>query len=108
MKILVANKSDIPEQEIPEAEGQALADEHKMEFYTTSARTGANIENMFEDIAFKVMTRQQLKKEQQARALNNFSQVEQVKGSVGAAGNVNLNGRQNNDAKKKKESKKCC
>ncbi len=108
MKILVANKSDIPEQEISQAEGQALADEHKMEFYTTSARTGANIENMFEDIAFKVMTRQQIKKEQQARAINNFSQNEHARSAGGASGNVNLNGRQNNEAKKKKESKKCC
>lgn len=57
MKILVANKSDVVDQEVTPAEGQALADEHKMEFYTTSARTGENVETMFEDIAFKVMSK---------------------------------------------------
>jgi len=34
-----------------------------MEYYATSAKTGENVENMFEDIAFKVMTKAQLKKE---------------------------------------------
>ena len=41
-----------------------------MEFYATSAKSGENVENMFEDIAFKVMTKAQLKKEQQARTQN--------------------------------------
>ena len=68
MRILVANKTDLPNLEVEEAEGRALAEQHRMEFYATSAKTGANVENMFEDIAFKVMTKAQLKKEQQARA----------------------------------------
>ena len=68
--MLVANKSDLPNQEVPESEGRALAEEHGMEFYTTSAKTGENVEDMFEDIAFKVMTRQRLRQEQEARGAN--------------------------------------
>ena len=67
MRILVANKTDLPNLEVEESEGRALAEQHRMEFYATSAKTGENVENMFEDIAFKVMTKAQLKKEQQAR-----------------------------------------
>ena len=29
-----------------------------MEFYVTSAKSGENVENMFEDLAFKAMTKQ--------------------------------------------------
>ena len=57
MRILVANKCDLPEQEVEAKEGSALAAQHRMEFYTTSAKTGENVETMFEDIAFKVMTK---------------------------------------------------
>ena len=65
MRILVANKTDLTDQiEVEEAEGRQLADQHRMEFYPTSAKTGQNVEAMFEDIAFKVLTKQQLKKEQ--------------------------------------------
>ena len=39
-KILVANKMDVPNQEVTEEEGKALAAQHRMEFFTTSAKTG--------------------------------------------------------------------
>ena len=57
MKILVANKSDLPEQEVTVEEGQHLAREAKMEFYVTSAMTGSNVEEMFEDVVQKVITK---------------------------------------------------
>ena len=57
MKILVANKMDIPNQEVSEEEGRNLAAAHKMEFYATSAKTGENVETMFEDISQKVISR---------------------------------------------------
>ena len=56
----MANKCDLPNPEVTEEEGKELADQHRMEFYTASAKTGMNVESMFEDIAFKVMTRLQL------------------------------------------------
>ena len=40
-----------------------------MEFYQTSAKTGENVDTMFEDIAFKVQAKQQLMLEKQARSL---------------------------------------
>ena len=67
MKILVANKIDVPNQEVSDEEGRALAQTHRMEFYTTSAKTGENVEAMFEDISQNVISRQQLKKEQTQR-----------------------------------------
>ena len=57
MRILVGNKSDLPDQEVDPKEAQALADQHRMEFYSVSAKSGENVESMFEDIAFKVMTK---------------------------------------------------
>ena len=48
---------------VKEEDGQQLAREFKMEFYKTSAETGENVEEMFEDICGKVITKTQLKKE---------------------------------------------
>jgi len=95
MRILVANKNDLPNLEVEESEGRALAEQHRMEFYTTSAKTGDNVENMFEDIAFKVMTKQQLKKEQQARSQgaagpNASGSGNQAASNSQVGGNVNL------------------
>lgn len=44
MRILVANKSDLPEQEVEAREAEELASQHNMEFYKTSAKTGENVE----------------------------------------------------------------
>ena len=95
MRILVANKTDLPNLEVEESEGRALAEQHRMEFYATSAKTGLNVENMFEDIAFKVMTKAQLKKEQQARSQGSnqaagASSAASGGASGAASGNVNL------------------
>lgn len=51
MKILVANKADlVEEQDVTVEEGQTLAKDAKMEFYVTSAKSGENVEEMFEDV----------------------------------------------------------
>ena len=57
MKILVANKLDVPNQEVTEEEGRSLAAAYKMDFYCTSAKTGENVEAMFEDISRQVITK---------------------------------------------------
>ena len=67
MKILVANKIDLPEQEVSEEDGRRLAEKHNMEFYSTSAKTGENVESMFEDVSQKVISAQLLKKENEAK-----------------------------------------
>ena len=66
-KILVANKLDVANQEVTEEEGRALAAQHKMEFYRTSAKSGENVESMFEDITRLVINKQQLKKESEKK-----------------------------------------
>ena len=58
MKILVANKMDVPNQEVSEEDGRSLAAAHNMDFYSTSAKTGENVEAMFEDISRQVITKQ--------------------------------------------------
>ena len=80
MKILVANKSDLlakikdeEEEAVDKSEfrgkyvdleqGRQLAREFKMEFFSTSAETGENVEGMFEDVCSNVITKTQLKKE---------------------------------------------
>ena len=56
LKILIANKMDAPNQEVTAEQGQALAREHKMEFFQTSAKTGENVDVMFDEIAQKVIS----------------------------------------------------
>lgn len=56
-KILIANKADMPEREkkIDSARGQALADQHGLTFYETSAKTGLNVSSVFEHIAREII-----------------------------------------------------
>ena len=56
-KILIANKTDMPESEkkIDAARGQALADSHGLSFFETSAKTGLNISQVFEQIALDII-----------------------------------------------------
>ena len=51
LKVLVANKSDVLEQEVPTLEGPELAEKHGMTFFATSARTGSNVVEMFSETA---------------------------------------------------------
>lgn len=46
-KLLIGNKSDRTDKVVSEAEGQALANELKMPFLETSARTAENVEAAF-------------------------------------------------------------
>jgi Ras-related protein Rab-8A len=47
MKILVANKIDLPNRVIEAERGEQLAKEYGLHFFETSARTGANINELF-------------------------------------------------------------
>lgn len=54
IKVLVGNKSDIDDRQVSAQEGQRLADEMGVKFFETSAKTGANIEDLFVSMAEEV------------------------------------------------------
>lgn len=58
-KILVANKCDRPDKVIESERGKALADQHGLMFFETSAKTGLNISDVFSHIA-KVIIREKI------------------------------------------------
>ena len=56
-KVLIANKSDMPDNEkkIDSERGQALADQHGLSFFETSAKNGLNINQVFYHIATEII-----------------------------------------------------
>ena len=55
MKVLVANKSDLASPEVTNDEGLALAKKFGMQFYSTSAKTGAGVEELFSQQTQKIL-----------------------------------------------------
>eukprot|EP00915_Cephaloidophora_sp_WS-2016_P005918 GHVH01007802.1.p1 GENE.GHVH01007802.1~~GHVH01007802.1.p1 ORF type:complete len:201 (+),score=30.08 GHVH01007802.1:577-1179(+) len=54
IRILVGNKNDL-DTEVASAEVQQLANEYKIPYYETSAKTGHNIEFVFTDLANRIL-----------------------------------------------------
>ena len=50
-KVLVANKCDRADKCIATEQGKELADKHGLSFFETSAKTGHNVQEMFNHIA---------------------------------------------------------
>lgn len=50
-KVLVANKCDRSDKIIETEKGRALADQHGLMFFETSAKTGHNVNEVFHSIA---------------------------------------------------------
>jgi len=55
VKVLCANKTDLPNRVISKEKGQELADEHGLDFFETSAKTGENISELFMKVATKII-----------------------------------------------------
>jgi len=55
IKVLIGNKCDMEERAIDESRGKALADEYKMGFFETSAKTNINIKETFDYIAREIL-----------------------------------------------------
>jgi GTPase SAR1 family protein len=51
----VANKNDLPNRTVTSERGAALAEEHGLNFFETSAKTGSNINELFFAIAQKIV-----------------------------------------------------
>jgi GTPase SAR1 family protein len=53
--VLVANKSDLADRrEVPEEEGRAFAEAHRMMFCEASAKTAAGVADIFEGVAMRL------------------------------------------------------
>jgi small GTP-binding protein len=55
--VLVGNKSDLPNRAIAEGEGGAMAQRYELEYFETSAKTGQNVNLVFEVLARQMVTR---------------------------------------------------
>ena len=53
-KILIGNKSDLPERVVSTEKGQKLADDYKIKYFETSAKTGVNVIEAFDYIANEI------------------------------------------------------
>ena len=58
-KVLVANKCDRPDKVIETERGRALAEQHGLTFFETSAKNGLNVNDVFHHIA-KVIVNEKL------------------------------------------------
>ena len=54
-KILVANKCDLEPKQVNPSEGKALADNYGLPFIETSAKSGMNVELLFESLARQIL-----------------------------------------------------
>jgi GTPase SAR1 family protein len=55
-KVLVGNKCDRPDRVVDKEKGQQLAEQHGLTFFETSAKTGLNVNQVFEHIAKVIVT----------------------------------------------------
>jgi small GTP-binding protein len=55
VKILVANKIDLPNRVVGTEAGQSLAHEYGLTYFETSAMTGTNINELFYDAASQII-----------------------------------------------------
>ena len=105
MLILVGNKADMDAtRQVTTEQGKAYAEEMNLGFYETSAKTGANIKTMFNDLAKKLtgIETDPIPNGEAHSASNPQAQADQPKGFVlGGAADPSTEGAQNQNGKKK-------
>ncbi|KRX03903.1 P-loop containing nucleoside triphosphate hydrolase [Pseudocohnilembus persalinus] len=92
--LLVGNKSDITERQVTEEEGKALAESYNISHYECSAKSGSNVELVFEQMANTTIEKIQ----QNPGLYQSQNQNSNIKG---------LSASNNNDANQEKK-KQCC
>lgn len=80
-KVLVGNKCDKPDRVVTEEEGKKLAEDFKMSFYETSAKTNQNVNEVF-----NFLTEEILKNNEGKPAGGNFGLKKEDKSKEGKKG----------------------
>ena len=79
-KVLVGNKCDRPDRVVSEGEGQNLADEFKMKFFETSAKTNQNVTEVFMYLTKEILSSNQDKVQSSGVGLKKGDNKETKKG----------------------------
>ncbi len=109
-KILVGNKSDLQEKVISDEKASKYAEEHKMKYQIVSAKSGINIELLFETVGNEcVKAIQDEQKELEEEENENKGRPTGLSGQF----ETNVNNEkvllsQNNEETEEKKNKKCC
>ncbi len=74
--IIVGNKKDIPDRKVSEDEVKAFADSYNIQFLETSAKTGENVQKMFDLLISEYLRVKKERKEETGKALEEGSQKE--------------------------------
>ena len=83
VKILIGNKSDLPDRSIAPADGAALAKEFGFHlFYETSAKTGEHVQAAFDTLALDIVRKLEAQAQSEAAA----AAAQQKQGAGGGQG----------------------
>ncbi|CAD8208584.1 unnamed protein product [Paramecium pentaurelia] len=112
--VLVGNKSDILKKDITIEEVEEYAQQEKLEFYETSAKTGKNVDVVFESVANKILRKIETKQinldDQMLGIKVNFNgkmkKKSKSQNNQSPYYNITLNGQQSESNKNDKKS--CC
>ena len=101
-KILVGNKSDLPDRKVNEEVAKKYAGEHGMKFVSVSAKDGINIDFLFEVVANNCVKKLQEDKNEILENNNNNNKDNNEE-------KINMLSVENNNKNdKKKQKRKCC
>ena len=114
VKILVANKTDLPNKVIETERGEQLAQEYGLSFFETSAKTGDNINELFYAIAQKIMKdKPQLTASaggasQQSTRMGTANNSSYSQGNPDSQSRQGMSLNQNNSQQQQNSANQCC